>query len=44
VGEALIRHATLTSPLNGLPELCIFLAVVAVLVVRPQGLLGAKWG
>lgn len=40
VAEAEIRHATLSSSLTGLPELCIFAAVVGVLVFRPQGLFG----
>ncbi|MEY2475344.1 MAG: branched-chain amino acid transport system permease protein [Actinomycetota bacterium] len=42
VAEAEIRHATVSSSLTGLPELVIFGAVVAVLVLRPQGLLGAR--
>jgi branched-chain amino acid transport system permease protein len=42
VAEAEIRHATISSSLTGLPELVIFAAVVAVLVLRPQGLLGAR--
>jgi branched-chain amino acid transport system permease protein len=40
VGEAEIRHFTVGSSLTGLPELCIFAAVVATLVFRPQGLFG----
>jgi branched-chain amino acid transport system permease protein len=42
VAEAEIRHLTVGSSLTGLPELVIFAAVVAVLVLRPQGLLGAR--
>jgi len=42
VGEAEIRHLTVSSSLTGLPELCIFAAVVAVLMFRPQGLLGER--
>ena len=42
VAEAEIRHATVSSSLTGLPELVIFAAVVATLVLRPQGLLGAR--
>jgi branched-chain amino acid transport system permease protein len=40
VMEAEIRHATLSSSLTGVPELCIFLAAVGILVLRPQGLFG----
>jgi branched-chain amino acid transport system permease protein len=42
VGEAEIRHFTVGSSLTGLPELCIFAAVVATLVFRPQGLFGRR--
>lgn len=42
VGEAAIRHATISSSLTGLPELCIFVAVLATLLLRPQGLLGER--
>jgi branched-chain amino acid transport system permease protein len=42
VGEAVIRHLTVGSSLTGLPELCIFAAVVATLVLRPQGLFGSR--
>jgi branched-chain amino acid transport system permease protein len=42
VGEAEIRHFTIGSSLTGLPELCIFAAVVATLVFRPQGLFGSR--
>ena len=42
VGEAEIRHFTIGSSLTGLPELCIFAAVVAMLVLRPQGLFGSR--
>jgi branched-chain amino acid transport system permease protein len=42
VAEAEIRHLTVSSPLTGLPELVIFAAVVATLVLRPQGLLGER--
>jgi branched-chain amino acid transport system permease protein len=42
VVEAEIRHLTVGSSLTGLPELVIFGAVVAVLVLRPQGLLGGR--
>lgn len=42
VAEAEIRHLTVSSSLTGLPELVIFAAVVATLVLRPQGLLGAR--
>jgi len=42
VAEAEIRHFTVSSSLTGLPELVIFAAVVATLVLRPQGLLGAR--
>ncbi|MDQ1397917.1 MAG: branched-chain amino acid transport system permease protein [Acidimicrobiaceae bacterium] len=42
VAEAEIRHLTLRSSLAGLPELCIFAAVVATLMVRPAGLLGER--
>lgn len=42
VGRAEIRQLTLNSSFAGLPELCIFAAVVAVLVFRPQGLLGDR--
>ena len=42
VAEAEIRHLTIDSQLNGLPELVIFGAVVATLVLRPQGLMGAR--
>jgi len=40
IAEAEIRHATVSSSLTGLPELCIFGVVVLVLTLRPQGLLG----
>jgi branched-chain amino acid transport system permease protein len=40
VGEAAIRHATISTNLSGLPELCIFAAILATLLFRPQGLLG----
>jgi len=39
VVEAEIRHATLSSSLTGIPDLVIFGALVAVLVLRPNGLL-----
>lgn len=39
VAEAQIRHATVSSTLTGLPELVIFAALVAVLLLRPNGLL-----
>ena len=42
VVEAEIRHFTVSSSLTGLPELVIFVAVVATLVMRPQGLFGDK--
>jgi branched-chain amino acid transport system permease protein len=42
IAEAEIKHATVSSSLTGLPELVIFAVVVAVLVLRPQGLLGAR--
>ena len=42
VAEAEIRHLTVSSSLTGLPELVIFVAVVATLVLRPQGLLGER--
>lgn len=42
VAEAEIRHFTVSSSLTGLPELVIFAAVVATLVLRPQGLLGER--
>ncbi|MDT7571246.1 MAG: branched-chain amino acid transport system permease protein [Actinomycetota bacterium] len=42
VGEAEIKHFTIGSSLTGLPELCIFAAVVATLVFRPQGLFGSR--
>jgi branched-chain amino acid transport system permease protein len=42
VGEAAIRHATVGTSLTGLPELCIFAAVVATLVFRPQGVFGSR--
>lgn len=42
VVEAEIRHFTVSSSLTGLPELVIFAAVVATLVLRPQGLLGER--
>jgi branched-chain amino acid transport system permease protein len=42
VTEAIIRHATIRSTFTGLPELCLFLAVVATLVIRPQGLFGSR--
>jgi branched-chain amino acid transport system permease protein len=42
IGEAEIRHLTVSSSLTGLPELVIFAAVVATLVLRPQGLLGER--
>lgn len=40
--EAEIRHLTVNSSLVGLPELVIFAAVVAILVFRPQGLVGER--
>ena len=40
--EAEIRHLTFGSQFVGLPELVIFAAVVAILVFRPQGLVGAR--
>jgi branched-chain amino acid transport system permease protein len=40
LGEAAIRHATISSNLAGLPELCIFAAILITLLFRPQGLLG----
>ena len=40
--EAEIRHLTFGSQFVGLPELMIFTAVVAILVFRPQGLVGAR--
>jgi len=40
VAEAEIRHATIHTTLSGLPELCLFAAVVATLLFRPQGLFG----
>jgi branched-chain amino acid transport system permease protein len=42
VAEAQIRHATIRWSLTGMPELCIFFAAIAVLVFRPQGLLGER--
>jgi branched-chain amino acid transport system permease protein len=42
VGEAAIRHATVGTSLTGLPELCIFAAVVLTLVFRPQGVFGSR--
>jgi branched-chain amino acid transport system permease protein len=42
VGEAEIRHFTVGSSLTGLPELCIFAAVLATLAFRPQGLFGSR--
>jgi branched-chain amino acid transport system permease protein len=42
IAEAEIRHLTVSSSLTGLPELVIFGAVVAVLILRPQGLLGER--
>jgi branched-chain amino acid transport system permease protein len=42
VGESVIRHLTVGSSLTGLPEICIFIAVVATLVLRPQGLFGSR--
>jgi branched-chain amino acid transport system permease protein len=42
IGEAEIRHLTVSSELTGLPELCIFAAVVATLIFRPQGLFGER--
>lgn len=42
VGEAQIRHFTVSSELSGVPELCIFVAVLATLLFRPQGLLGGR--
>lgn len=42
VAEAEIRFLTVDSSLTGLPELVIFAAVVATLVFRPRGLLGAR--
>jgi branched-chain amino acid transport system permease protein len=42
VGEAVIQHLAVGSSLTGLPELCIFTAVVAMLVFRPQGLFGSR--
>jgi branched-chain amino acid transport system permease protein len=40
VAEAEIRHLTIHTTLTGLPELCLFAAVVATLLLRPQGLFG----
>jgi branched-chain amino acid transport system permease protein len=42
VAESEIRHFTLSSTLVGVPELCIFGAVIATLLFRPQGLLGER--
>jgi branched-chain amino acid transport system permease protein len=42
VGEAAIRHATVGTSITGLPELCIFAAVVLTLVFRPQGVFGSR--
>jgi branched-chain amino acid transport system permease protein len=42
VGEGAIRHLTVGSSITGLPELCIFAAVVVTLVFRPQGLFGVR--
>ncbi len=42
VAESQIRHATLSSQYVGIPELCIFAAVVATLLLRPRGLLGER--
>ena len=42
VVESQIRHATVNSSLTGLPELVIFAAVVATLMLRPQGLFGDR--
>jgi branched-chain amino acid transport system permease protein len=42
VVEAEIRHLTVSSTLTGLPELCIFGAVLATLLLRPQGLVGQR--
>ena len=42
VVEAEIRHLTVSSTLTGLPELCIFGAVLATLLLRPQGLVGPR--
>jgi branched-subunit amino acid ABC-type transport system permease component len=42
VFEAEIRHFTVSSSLTGLPELCIFAAVLATLMLRPEGILGRR--
>jgi branched-chain amino acid transport system permease protein len=42
VADAEIRHLTVHSSLVGLPELVIFVAVVATLMFRPRGLLGER--
>jgi branched-chain amino acid transport system permease protein len=42
IAEAEIRHATVSSDLSGLPELCIFAAVVATLVLRPNGIFAER--
>jgi branched-chain amino acid transport system permease protein len=42
VGEGAIRHLTVGSSITGLPELCIFAAVVVTLVFRPQGMFGVR--
>jgi branched-chain amino acid transport system permease protein len=42
VGESVIKHLAVGSSLTGLPEICIFAAVVATLVLRPQGLFGSR--
>jgi branched-chain amino acid transport system permease protein len=42
VAEAEIRHATLSSNLTGLPQLAIFFAVVAALVLRPNGIFSGR--
>jgi branched-chain amino acid transport system permease protein len=42
VAEAEIRHATLSTSFNGLPQLVVFLAVVATLVLRPSGLFAGR--
>jgi branched-subunit amino acid ABC-type transport system permease component len=39
VAEAEIRHLTVSSTFTGVPELVIFGTLVAVLVLRPNGLL-----
>jgi branched-chain amino acid transport system permease protein len=42
VAESQIRHATLSSQYVGIPEVCIFAAVIATLLLRPRGLLGER--